>query len=43
MLIKSGNRAPDVTLTTVEGQAISLAETWRTGQNVVLVFLRHLG
>ena len=33
----------DVTLMTVEGQTVSLAEAWRSGHNVLLVFLRHLG
>jgi hypothetical protein len=35
--------APDVLLVTIDGKPISLAETWRGGQNVLLVFLRHLG
>jgi peroxiredoxin len=35
--------APDVTLTTIDGQSISLAEMLGKGQKILLVFLRHLG
>ncbi len=42
-MTQPGGLAPDATLMTVEGQAVSLAEAWRNGQNVLLVFLRHLG
>ncbi len=43
MKSQKGTPAPKVMLTTMDGQIISLAETWRSGQNVLLVFLRHLG
>ena len=42
-MTQPGDPAPDATLMTVEGQAVSLAEAWGDGQNVLLVFLRHLG
>ncbi|MFQ5859707.1 MAG: peroxiredoxin family protein [Anaerolineae bacterium] len=37
------NAAPDFTLNTVDGRPVSLSDTLRGGQNVLLVFLRHLG
>ena len=43
-MLQAGDRAPDLTLTTLDGQPISLAETaWRGGHTALLVFLRHLG
>ena len=42
-MLKSGQKAPSLILKTVEGQDIALADTWREGRNIVLVFLRHLG
>ena len=41
--IKAGQLAPQFTLHTVEGAATSLAESIQSGENVLLVFLRHLG
>ena len=41
--LQSNNLAPEVSLVTTDGAPISLAETWQSGQNVLLVFLRHLG
>jgi peroxiredoxin len=43
MGLKVGDLAPDVRLSDLEGHAVSLANYWRSGQNVLLVFLRHLG
>lgn len=40
---KTNTKAPDFSLTTVEGKAISLNDILSGGQNVLLVFLRHLG
>ena len=41
--LQVGDRAPDAILLTLDGQPISLAETWGAGRSAVLVFLRHLG
>lgn len=42
-MIKPGQKAPSLSLTTIDGQEIALAEMWREGRAMVLVFLRHLG
>ena len=42
-MLQVGDPAPDIRLVTVDGQAVSLAETWRARRSVLLVFLRHLG
>ena len=42
-MLKPGHKAPNLTLKTVDGRDIALADAWRTGRHVVLVFLRHLG
>lgn len=41
--LKAGHTAPDFSLPTVEGRLMSLAELRQSGDNVLLVFLRHLG
>jgi|GEM_PF-401049 peroxiredoxin len=41
--LKPGDAAPNFILQTVEGVPFSLNEILRSGQNVLLVFLRHLG
>lgn len=41
--LKAGQPAPDFTLSTVEGTPLSLADLRKPGDNVLLVFLRHLG
>jgi len=44
MRLQVGDRAPDFTLTTHDGQPVSLADAaWRNGHTALLVFLRHLG
>jgi len=39
--LKRGDRAPDFTLITLEGQPVALSDY--RGRPVLLVFLRHLG
>ena len=43
MKVREGDRAPDFTLNTADGQPVSLSEVLAGGSNVLLVFLRHLG
>ena len=43
MVLQPGDTAPNVNLQTLDGQAFSLADTWRSGRHVLLIFLRHLG
>jgi peroxiredoxin len=43
MVLQVGDLAPDVRLKDLEDQEISLADYWKSGQNVLLVFLPHLG
>jgi len=40
-MLRIGDIAPDFTLPTVDGRPVSLRDY--LGQNVLLVFLRHLG
>ena len=40
---KQNNTAPDVTLKNLEGHPVSLSTYWQQGNNILLVFLRHLG
>lgn len=40
-MLQVGDVAPDFTLNTVDGRPVSLSDYH--GQNVLLVFLRHLG
>jgi peroxiredoxin len=42
-MLRIGDAAPDLTLTTVDGQPIALSEFWRGRYTALLVFLRHLG
>jgi len=42
-MLKPGDVAPDFTLPTVDGLPLSLNETLRSGRQVLLVSLRHLG
>jgi len=41
--VMPGNPAPDFALPAVDGQTVALSDLLRTGHNVLLVFLRHLG
>jgi hypothetical protein len=43
MILKVGDLAPDVRPSDLEGHEVSLANYWGSGQNALLVFLRHLG
>lgn len=38
-----GQKANDILLNTVDGELFSLSEEVKKGNNVLLVFLRHLG
>lgn len=38
-----GDKAPDFTLSTADGEPITLSKVLRDGHPVLLVFLRHLG
>jgi peroxiredoxin len=41
--ITVGQPAPDSTLGMLNGESIALSSLWRAGNNVLLLFLRHLG
>ena len=41
--LRLGEPAPDFTLTTVEGETVTLHDVLADGHSAVLVFLRHLG
>lgn len=43
MNLKTNSTAPDFTLKNIEGEQITLSEVLKTGNHVLLVFLRHLG
>ncbi|MBT3362422.1 MAG: redoxin domain-containing protein [Chloroflexi bacterium] len=42
-MLKVSDRAPDFTLPSVDGQAVTLSDGLISGTRVILVFLRHLG
>ena len=42
-MIDVGDQAPDFELRSAGGQAVSLGEALEQGEDVLLVFLRHLG
>ena len=42
-MFKKGDRAPDFTLPSSDGQPVSLNNTLAGGHDVLLIFLRHLG
>jgi peroxiredoxin len=42
-MLKPGDPAPNPSLKTIDGQTVALAGTWGAGQQVLIVFLRHLG
>ena len=41
--LKHNTPAPDFTLQSTDGEEISLNELVKSGNNILLVFLRHLG
>ncbi|MBI5291370.1 MAG: redoxin domain-containing protein [Chloroflexi bacterium] len=41
--LKTGQPAPLFTLQTIEGEQISLSDVVKSGNQALLVFLRHLG
>jgi len=40
-MVAEGDKAPDFSLQTVDGETVSLSEY--RGRNVLLIYLRHLG
>jgi peroxiredoxin len=42
-MLVEGNPAPYFTLPDVDDQPVALSDIVRRGQNVLLIFLRHLG
>lgn len=42
-MLKQNDLAPDFSLPGMDGNILSLQENLHDGQNVLLVFLRHLG
>ncbi len=43
MTLTIGDRAPELTLTHLDGQQVRLSQAWSTGRPALLVCLRHLG
>lgn len=43
MNLQQNDVAPDVIMLNLQGRSVPLASMWKGGQNVLLVFLRHLG
>ncbi|GAB4463462.1 MAG: hypothetical protein Kow0070_24020 [Anaerolineales bacterium] len=43
MKLKPNTPAPNFTLTSAEGEQITLGEVLKNGNHALLVFLRHLG
>jgi len=41
--LTAGDKAPDFSLPSVDGQTISFSNGLATGHRILLVFLRHLG
>ncbi len=42
-MLKQNDIAPELSLPDIDGNIISMEENLSEGQNVLLVFLRHLG
>ena len=40
--IRTGQKAPDAQLQTLDGQPVKLSDYWREGRHTLLIFLRHL-
>ena len=40
--IKVGQQAPDVALSTIDGEPIQLSASWNNGRHALIIFLRHL-
>ncbi len=43
IMLKQNDIAPELSLPDIDGNIISMEENLSEGQNVLLVFLRHLG
>ena len=40
--LQSGQAAPDVMLSLLDGRSVALSEYWGDGRSLLLIFLRHL-
>jgi peroxiredoxin len=40
--LKTGQPAPNVTLATLDGRSVAMADYWGNGRSCLLIFLRHL-
>lgn len=40
--LRPGQRAPNITLKTLDGTAVPLSSLWGNGRSALLIFLRHL-
>ena len=42
-MLKLNDTAPDIPLKNLDEHPVSLSTYWQQGNNILLVFLRHLG
>ena len=40
--LRSGQPAPDVQLSLLDGRSVTLSSYWGNGRSLLLIFLRHL-
>jgi len=41
--MKVGDKAPNFTLPAINGESVTLSDSLKSGENILLIFLRHLG